>query len=370
MTNGWEGRRDISRRPSREAPCKQRRATPWRAGARRVSIATPARSTSSAISTVTSNPRRAARRRRLTGQGPLANARRDPAVRIRRPQTAVVSRNAVTPESHRPPPSAARRAITRRHRGSGSGPRKREALVAGGLCILSSEAGFPRAAPRWRATPPSLAPGAPSRGACIRTRAPAPRTAERARLPPSTPNASRGSDIVWAAGVKKSPYQNRAQTQPQSANAKAFARRKNITPRRLGMGRMQPLGFRHGAQPSGGGAPQSTTVTSAGACRAHLSARIEEREHEAEQPLRAEARRRGAHALAGVGLAPWAACTRCPVAAMPGVRPQNATNTQDQAIASTAASAAHTQAARASASAQSACPRVAASTCAAEHGMQ
>src|SRR5438105_482186 len=44
--------------------------------------------------------------------------------------------------------------------------------------------------------------------------------------------------MARAAGVKKSPYQNSAQMQPQSAKAKTFARRKKITPRRLGMGRM------------------------------------------------------------------------------------------------------------------------------------
>src|SRR5947209_14346955 len=39
------------------------------------------------------------------------------------------------------------------------------------------------------------------------------------------------------SGLKKSPYQTNAQTAPQSANARTFAIRKNMTPRLLGTGR-------------------------------------------------------------------------------------------------------------------------------------
>src|SRR4029077_355985 len=67
--------------------------------------------------------------------------------------------------------------------------------------------------------------------------------------------------MTRAAGVKKSPYQKSAQTQAQSANANAFASRKNITPRLLGTGSTYCFASATAAQPSGGSVPQSTTAT-------------------------------------------------------------------------------------------------------------
>src|SRR5581483_8437890 len=173
--------------------------------------------------------------------------------------------------------------------------------------------------------------------------------------------AARKPQIACAAGVKKSPYQNSAQTQPQRAKANAFARRKKITPRRLGMGRMYCFASDTAAQPNGGGAPQSTTVTQ----RLTLSCSVCPRGSNSattnpNTPGAANRRARMArsNARAGAGLPPCAACTRSPATAIPGVRPQSATKIQDQAIASTAARATQSQAAAARASLQPRCPAI------------
>src|SRR5947209_16674067 len=107
--------------------------------------------------------------------------------------------------------------------------------------------------------------------------------------------------MARAAGVKKSPYQNSAQTQPQSAKAKTFARRKKITPRRLGMGRMYCFASATAAERRTH--PSRCTVQSSVDDRdaaaelvvERLSAEIEQGQHETEQAERArEHREQGA----------------------------------------------------------------------------
>ena len=101
----------------------------------------------------------------------------------------------------------------------------------------SAGAGFRRAVRRARASPPSREPAGPWRAAHTHTRARSAAKSGLSAAPTVQPECSARNDhTARAAGVKKSPYQKSAQMQPQSANAKTFARRKKMTPRRLGIG--------------------------------------------------------------------------------------------------------------------------------------
>src|SRR5260370_7891870 len=92
--------------------------------------------------------------------------------------------------------------------------------------------------------------------------------------------------MAVAAPVKNSPYQTSAQIDAQSANAKALASRKNMTPRRCGMGRV--YGFASAIGPR-------SLAQRRGARRHHaaaklvverLAARVEERQRETEEAQR------------------------------------------------------------------------------------
>src|SRR5260370_22935423 len=92
--------------------------------------------------------------------------------------------------------------------------------------------------------------------------------------------------MAVAAPVKNSPYQTSAQIDAQSANAKALASRKNMTPRRCGMGRTScfasAIGPRSLAQRRGARHHHAAAKFVV----ERLAARVEERQREAEEAER------------------------------------------------------------------------------------
>jgi len=117
-----------------------------------------------------------------------------------------------------------------------------------------------------------------------------------------------------------------------------------MTPRRLGMGSMYCFASATGAQPNGDAAAQSTTATH----RQSLSCSVCLRgstnaSTKPDRPSDAEKSDRTArtNAVSGPGAGPSRVCRRCPVSAIPGVRPHRATKIQDQASARTAAAPSH-----------------------------